>query len=60
MKKLKQLHAEKKELIAKLTIINSLKNEARRKAYKKFKNTLKALENRILAIEEQINQILGS
>lgn len=58
MKKLKQLHAEKKELIAKLAIINSFKNEARRKAYKKFKNPLKALENRILAIEEQINQIL--
>ena len=60
LKKAKELYSQKIELEHKKQIIINAKNLARRKAYNKYKNPLKALENQIVAVEEQINEILGA
>ena len=60
LKKAKELYALKIELELKKQIIINAKNLARRKAYNKYKKPLKALKNQIVAVEEQINEILGA
>lgn len=60
LKKAKELHVLKIELEQKKQIVINAKNTARRKAFNKYKNPLKALEKQIVAIEEQLNKILGA
>ena len=60
LKKAKELYALKIELERKKQIITNHINLARRKAYKKWQNPLKTLKNQIVAVEEQINEILGA
>jgi len=60
LKKAKELHAQKIELELKKQTLVNLKNAERRKAYNKYKKPLKALQNQIVKVQEQLNEILGA